>query len=452
MAPAETDKIGSGWEVNAWEDQPIHDSDPQDTHAFAESTVAATPQSTNSVDSETNQKRIAELESQNSELLDQLHQYEFNFVEIQNENDTYLNEINELKLKLSDMRLKNNNTLSPSQSFAKQRERDDEKNDEELFVEKQVTVVQTTISQSDNEFYIEQLRQYETNIESIQNENDTLTALVDELNKKIESLRAQMEESAAKLALTDRQNLKLKAKLKQLLTGKEGKQQIQDQSDSVGGKQSSVIDVQTILTRADLEKLEASNLHFKGLIKELESLLSGKSEATPLLSTPTSSPPSATSSPRVSRVVSNITDAINVSSNNVAVASLTISSEDLVSFGAKIASAEIEGRLVPDLVELNDELSWFLLNNEVRFDALSKTFAQLQRDHAALNSENNTNKAKLNDLDNLMKKLEADLNCKYEYASVVSSAMPSFEHEQQQQVKTTGLCSLNLAYTCLYIQ
>jgi predicted translin family RNA/ssDNA-binding protein len=133
---------------------------------------------------------------------------------------------------------------------------------------------------------MEQLKQYESSIESMQNENDELLAQLDELTRTSKEalaeakreLTTQIDELSGKLATTERQNLKLKAKLKQLMAttaaaavvSKEESQPTTAAAvSSTEAKINSIADdeTQTHLIGQDVEKLEASNLYFKGLIK-----------------------------------------------------------------------------------------------------------------------------------------------------------------------------------------
>jgi DNA-binding Xre family transcriptional regulator len=57
---------------------------------------------------------------------------------------------------------------------------------------------------------------------------------------------------------------------------------------------------------------------------------------------------------------------------------------DLVRFGAKVASHEIEARLLPDLYGLNDDLTVLLLNQKIKFDDLNNKHEQLKSEFVIL--------------------------------------------------------------------
>jgi chromosome segregation ATPase len=90
----------------------------------------------------------------------------------------------------------------------------------------------------------------------------------------------------------------------------------------------------------------------------------------------------------------------------------------LVSFGAHIATQQLEHGLVADLRELNNDLTVLLLNKEVALQDARQRCTDLEAERGHLAAENNVNKAKLGHLDSLMRRLESELNNKI--VSVIS--------------------------------
>lgn len=380
-----------------------------------------------SLDATVSKKRIEELEAKNEELADQLKQFEFNFIEIQNENDAYLNEINELKERIEDLKLKTQSQHStPTSSSTKTRTNKpiSHGNNRIELVDQWSTSNEAElpiVADSLPSDYLEQLKQYEANIESIQNENDSLLDEIDKLNEKIRALeksssdiQIKYDELNSKLAATEKQNLKLKAKLKQLMSSnKDEKREKSDDntssSQSVEKVQQQVApvvvnsahmelnsstssastEIQTSLSWSDLAEMEGRNAGLTAVIKQLEVLLSSDNSTDIIQSNHNES---NLSLPQLNNNPNNDLDASNTGANDKRAATegeeSLIDAARLVSFGAKIASQSIEQQLMADLSILSSELSNLLVTHQIKMAFLRQTSMEYQTKCESLELEN----------------------------------------------------------------
>jgi chromosome segregation ATPase len=137
-----------------------------------------------------------------------------------------------------------------------------------------------------NRAYIEQIKQYEANFNSIQGENDQLLEQIDELKLKLDEAKANDEAKAKnedllnKISTLEQTNLKYKAKLKQLVGKQKGNEKTDTHLQTLE-EQRSLTTTPTIHTEEKVEcklvsssdELESLRTEFKAEKDRLENLL-----------------------------------------------------------------------------------------------------------------------------------------------------------------------------------
>ena len=153
---------------------------------------------------------------------DFIKQIQFNFSELQNENDELLNEVSELKEKLvglEDLKRKYETLKHELEENEVQQKVVDG-------LESETKAELQTIQQNQDDF----IKQIQFNFNELQNENDELLNEVSELKERLagleairnkyEALNQELEENKKQLSSVEQNNAKLKAKLKQYVKQK----------------------------------------------------------------------------------------------------------------------------------------------------------------------------------------------------------------------------------------
>jgi chromosome segregation ATPase len=153
---------------------------------------------------------------------DFIKQIQFNFSELQNENDELLNEVSELKEKLTgleDLKRKYETLKHELEESEVQQKVVDG-------LESETKAELQTIQQNQDDF----IKQIQFNFNELQNENDELLNEVSELKERLagleairskyEALNQELEENKKQLSSVEQNNAKLKAKLKQYVKQK----------------------------------------------------------------------------------------------------------------------------------------------------------------------------------------------------------------------------------------
>ena len=200
-----------------------------------------------------------------------------------------------------------------------------------------------------NSTYLDQLKQYEFNFVSLQNENDQLLAEMDELKQKLndsklaennyKELKQKYDELVAKLNTVEQQNSKYKAKLKQLLgKQKANKTDLAETKEQEDKKTFETASIQTDLAHTDIESI----------IRKLDELVN------------------------------------KASYDKVSLDELDSSQDTLVNFGANIAARELHEHTLSQLKLLENDLKVCMFAHNAKVNGLKEKCDCLLEDKSRL--------------------------------------------------------------------
>lgn len=270
------------------------------------------------------QAQRAQLEKKESDLLDLAAQLK--------ENQDKLEELIQTNLSLNEAINKTIERLDAQTQCEESREAQGEAKDELL--------------NELNSTYLDQLKQYEFNFVSLQSENDQLLAEMDELKQKLDDsklaesnfkeLKQKYDELVAKLNTVEQQNVKYKAKLKQLLgKQKANKSDLAESKEQEEKKAFETASIQTDLAHADIE----------GMIRKLDEL---------------------------------------ANKEKIGLDELDSSQDTLVNFGANIAAREIHEHTLSQLKLLENDLRVCMFAHDTKVNGLKEKCDCLLEDKSKL--------------------------------------------------------------------